>query len=166
MRKFVYLCILIILGLALLFPACDFILEYDITVINDTDDSFSVYLDDDFQFRLASGGKITIKDVDEGRHRLEARDAGVVIAERNVTLDSDIEWTIYVDTYDIEVINDTDYDFSFYLDGVYQFDVGYWESFTVTGVSAGGHTLEARVGNEVIASRTVDLDNDLEWTVY
>jgi len=166
MRKLVHPCILMILGLALLLPACDLILEYDITVINDTDSAFSVYLDDDFQFKLASGGRITIRDVDEGRHTLEARDAGVVIAERDVNLDSDIEWTIYTDTYDIEVINDTDFDFSFYLDGVFQFDVGYWESMTVTGVSAGIHTLEARDGNEAIASRTVDLDKNLEWTVY
>ena len=166
MRKIAHLCILAILGLAILIPACDFLLEYDITVINDTDTSFSVYLDDDFQFKLAPGGRITIRDVSSGDHYLEARDGDFVVAERSIDLDSDLEWTIYVDTYSITVINDTDYDFSFYLDGVYQFEVGYWDYMIVTDVKEGNHTLEARVGNETVATRNTYLDSDLEWTVY
>lgn len=155
------------LGLILIFvQGCDFDVTYDITVINDTNFSFSIYLDDVLQFKLASGGVSTIKNVDSGSHALEARTGSDIVAERFVNLNSDLEWTVYMETYELTVCNDTDQYFSFYLDGVFQSEVEAGECMIFTDVSAEVHTLEAKDGNYVIADETFEIDKDTEWSVY
>lgn len=155
-----------VLSLVWLIQGCDIVLTYDIKVINDTDRSFSVYVDDEFQFKLAAGGSSTIRDVEEGNHILEARDSSGIVAERVVDLDSDLEWTVYVARYELTVFNETRFSFSFYLDGVFQSDVEPGEGVTFVDVSEGIHTLEARDGDIIIADETLEIDEDLEWIVY
>lgn len=166
MRRTTYFFVSIVFGLALLVQSCEIVVTYDIEVVNDTDSSFSVYLDDEFQFKLGPGGSSTIRDVDPGTHTLEARVLNIVIASRTVELDEDLKWTVYVDRYDVTVVNDTNSGFSVYLDGVFQFDLDPGDRGTITDVSVGVHTLEARIGNSVIADETVDVNQDIEWTVY
>ena len=166
MKRAAYLSIFAALSLILLSQGCEIEVTYDIEVINDTDYSFSVYLDDEFQFKLAAGGSSTIRNVESGTHSLEARTTSRVVAERVINLNSDMEWTVYVERYEITVFNETGSFFSFYLDGVYQFDLEAGEGITLTDVSEGIHTLEARIGNFVIAEDTVDVDQDIEWEVF
>ncbi len=166
MKRAAYLSVFAALSLILLSQGCDFQLTYDIEIINDTDFSFSVYLDDEFQFKLAAGGSSTIRDVDEGAHSLEARTSSGVVAERVINLDSDIEWTVYVARYELTVFNETFSYFSFYLDGVYQFDIDPGDGITLTDVSEGVHTLEARIGDIIIADETLEIDRDIEWEVF
>ena len=166
MQKVKYFLPFIMLALMFFAQGCDFTVTYDIDIINDTNSSFSVYLDDEFQFKLAAGGSSTIRNVDSGSHLLEARSGNIVVAERSINLDSDLEWTVYTENYELTVCNDTRSYFSFYLDGVYQGDVEAGECIIFTDVSAELHTLEARVGDIIIADDTFDIDEDLEWTVF
>jgi len=75
-----------------------------------------------------------------------------------------------LDTYEIEVVNDSGYDVTIYLDDEYQFYLESGESATISSVSGGDHTLEATVDiilwESVIAERTFDLDSDITWTIY
>lgn len=166
MKKAAYSFTFIIIGLTLLIQSCTVVEEYDITVINDTDFDFSVYLDDDFQFRLGAGGMSVIRNVDEGRYTIDARDGNEIIAEERIRVDRDIEWTVFVERYEITVINSTGADFSVYLDGVFQFDLRPGYSRTITGVSEGTHTIDARIVNVIIADETFFVDSDVEWEVY
>lgn len=166
MKRVVYSFVTIILGLALLAQGCEVIEDYDITVINDTNSDFSVYLDDVLQFKLAAGGSSIISSVEEGRHTLDARDSGGIIAQTTIDVDRDVEWVVYVDTYEITVINDTGSYFSVFLDGIFQFELDSGHSRTILDVSEGEHTVDARVGSEIIAGETFYVDSDMEWTVY
>ena len=166
MKRTAYLSIFVALSLILLSQGCDIEVTYDIEVVNDTDNSFSVYLDDELQFKLAAGGSSIIRNVESGAHSLEARDSTGIVAERLINLNSDMEWTVFVERHEITIFNETASFFSFYLDGVYQFDVEAGEGITVTDVSEGIHTLEARIGDIVIADTTVDVDEDIEWEVF
>ena len=75
-----------------------------------------------------------------------------------------------LDTYDIEVVNDSGYAVSIYLDKEYQFYLESGESATISSVSSGGHTLKATVDlilwESVLAEETFDLDSDITWTIY
>ena len=167
MKRSVYSFTLVIFILALLVQGCDIFLdEYDIRIINDTNFEFSVYLDGVSQFRLDPGSRATIEDVEGGVHTLKAKVDGEVIAERTTDVDENIEWTVYVETYDIEVINDTDFDFDIYLDSVFQFELEFWDSGVIENVLEGDHILEALIDDAVIAERDIYLDEDLEWTIY
>ena len=166
MKRLVHFPTLIILGLALLIQSCDTMDEHDIAVFNDTDFSFSVYLDGVLQFKLAPGGSKTIKDVEYGSHTLDARVGSEIVAERVVYLDHDIEWTIYVETYDLTVINSTRSAFSVYLDGLLQFELYPGDIGTIANVSEGIHTVDARIGSNVIAEETLKVYQDTEWEVY
>jgi len=104
--------------------------------------------------------------VEDGVQILEARTSSGVVAERVVDLDSDMEWTVFVERYELTVFNEAGLDFAFYLDGVFQFDIESGEGITLTDVSEGVHTLEARIGDIVIADETVDVNQDLEWEVF
>jgi len=166
MKRVVYPIIFVILAAVLLMQGCDIIIYYDITVINDTDFGFSVYLDDVLQFRLAAGGISTIHELEEGRHTIDARESGKIIAEEVIHLDHDMEWMVYVATYEITVVNETRSFFSVYLDGIFQFDLESGRSRTLVGISEGEHTIDARVGRDTIASETFFVDQSIEWTVY
>ncbi len=166
MKRAAFSFMFVVLGLMLLIQGCDVEVTYDIKVINDTDSSFSVYLDDVLQFKLAAGGSSTIRNVEDGAHTLEARNSSGIVAERVVDLDSDMEWTVFVERYELTVFNEAGLDFAFYLDGVFQFDIEYGEGITLTDVSEGIHTLEARIGDIIIADETVDVNQDLEWEVF
>jgi len=160
--------VFIVLSVALLLQGCGLLdLTYDIKVKNLTDSDFSVYLDGEYMCTLSSGQSKTIKNVSEGTHTLEAIDEDdFVIAERTFDLDNDLEWTVYTSTYDIKIKNLTGSDFSVYLDGEYQFEVYAGGSRTIKGVSEGTHIIEAREDDFVIATRTLYVDSDIEWTVH
>lgn len=162
-RKLVYFCTLTILGFVLLLPACDLTEEYDITIWNDTSSSLSIYLDGSRLAEIAAGGRITIRDVEAGNHSLEAKKAGVIIETVSFDLDEDIEWDVH--TYDIIIINDTDYDILLYIDGIYKYDLDSWDSMTITNVLPGSHTLQAKDGDFIVGERNVDLNRDIEWTI-
>ncbi len=166
MERAAYSFTFIIIGLTLLIQSCTVVEEYDITVINDTDFDFSVYLDDVVQLKLAAGGMSVIRNVEEGRYTIDARVGNEIIAEERIRVDRDIEWTVFVERYEITVINSTGADFSVYLDGVFQFDLRPGYSRTITGVSEGTHTIDARIFNVIIADETLFIDTDIEWEVY
>jgi len=167
MRRPICSFIFSIFVLALLLQACDFLLdEYDIKVINDTGFEFAVYIDDKYQFRLGPGSNSIIESVESGTHTLDARIGDQIITERTLDLDSHIEWTIYVDTYDIKVINATDFKLSIYLDDVLQFELGEWDTATIEGVVEGIYAIDARTDGQVIADRAISVDQDIEWTIY
>jgi hypothetical protein len=162
MKGNIHSFIYVILGLVLLTQGCD-VLEYDVTVINDTDFTFSVYLDGNFQSQLRPGGSAVIKGVESGVHSLEAIVGNEVIAEKTVNLNEDMEWLVYVERYNITVTNQTDLRLSIYLDDSYQLEAPPFSSKMIYGVSEGTHTLEARVGGDIIANRNFYLDKDTEW---
>ena len=166
MKRMAYPFIFAVLSLVLLSQGCDFEVTYDIEVINDTDNSFSVYLDNELQFKLAAGGSSTIRNVESGAHDLEARDSSGIVAERVINLDSDMEWTVFVERYEITVFNETGSFFSFYLDGVFQSGLEAGEGIVFTDVSEGIHTLEARIGDIIYADQTVNVNQDMEWEVF
>jgi hypothetical protein len=130
---------------------------------NDTDFTFSVYLDGSLQSQLRPGGSTVIKAVESGVHTLEAMVGNEVIAEKTVNLSEDIEWVVYVQRYNITVTNQTDMRLSIYLDDSYQLESPPFSSKMIYGVSEGSHTLEARVGGDIIANRNFYLDKDTEW---
>lgn len=74
-----------------------------------------------------------------------------------------------LDTYDIEVVNDSGYDVKIYLDKEYKFYLESGESATISSVFSGDHTLEATVDlilwESVLAEKTFDLDSDITWTI-
>jgi hypothetical protein len=76
----------------------------------------------------------------------------------------------FLNTYDIEVVNDSGYAVSIYLDDEYQFYLESGESATISSVSGGDHTLEATVDLilwvSVLDEKTFDLDSDITWTIY
>ena len=148
MKRALYSFTFVILILTLLAQGCEVEEEYDITIINDTNFDFSVYLDDIHQFRLAAGGISTIKSVEAGNHSLDARDSDEIIAEWAIDVDQDIEWRVYVDTFEITVVNETSSYFSVFLDGVFQFELDPGYSRAILGVSEGEHTVDARIGGE------------------
>ena len=156
----------VILGLALLIHGCEIEQDYEVTVINDTDFDFSVYLDDVFQFRLAAGGSSIITNVDEGRYLIDARVDGEIVAERDLTVNGNVEWTVFVDRYEITIVNETGFEFSVYLDGVFHFSLSPGSAGTITDVSEGTHTIDARDRSEIVASETFFIDEDIEWTVF
>ena len=166
MRRAVYSFTFVIFVLTVLVQGCDVVGEYDVVVFNDTDFDFSVYMDDVLQFRLAPGGNSTIRDVEEGIHTLDARVSGDIIAEKTIDVDADMEWIVYVATYDVTIINSTRSYFSVYLDGLFQFDLNPGDIGTITDVSEGTHTIDARVGDFVIADETFLVDQDTEWEIY
>jgi len=167
MRRSICSFIFSVLVLVLCVQACDFFLrEYDIKVINDTDFEFEVYIDDIYQFSLDPGSTATIGRVKSGSHALEARVRDRIVADRIVDLDSNMKWTVYVDTYDIKVINDTDYELSIYLDNVFQFELGVWDTATIAGVSGGVYAIDARSDGRIIADRVLTVDKDINWTIY
>ena len=166
MKRAVYAFVSVIVGLALLGQGCEIEEEYDITVINDTDSDFSVYLDDVLQFKLAVGGSSIIRNVEKGRYIIDARADDKVIAEEVLTVDRNIEWTVYIPRYEITVINETGFEFSVYLDGVFHFSLAPGTAGSITDISEGTHTIDARVGNEIVADETFFVDEDIEWTVY
>ena len=166
MKKAVYAFVSVIIVLTLLVQGCEIEEQYDITVINDTDSGFSVYLDDEFQFRLAMGGSSIIRNVEEGRYIIDARVDGNIIAEEVLTVDRNIEWTVYVPRYEITVVNETGFEFSVYLDGLFHFSLRPGTFGTITDILEGTHTVDARVGNEIVADETFFVDEDIEWTVY
>ena len=71
----------------------------------------------------------------------------------------------YYCAYDITIVNDTRLNFAVYLDDAYQFKLSPGESATIKDVKEGDHTLEAVVSGFVVAERTLDLNQDTEWTV-
>jgi hypothetical protein len=123
-------------------------------------------MDGVFQFKLAPGGNSIIRDVESGNHSLEARSDDKIIAERVVNVNEDIEWTVYTQTYDITVINETGFRFAFHLDGVFQFHLEPRDMGTITDVLEGIHTLDARIDDDIIAEETISVDRDIEWTVF
>lgn len=166
MKKLVYFFAVVALGIALLIQGCDIESGYNITVFNDTDSAFSVYLDGEFQFRLGANGSSIIKDVSGGSHRLEARDELGVVAEDTIELDEDIDWVVSIEKYEVEVVNETKLKLSVYMDGIFQFELPAGDSKNIIDVPAGTHTFDARVGNDIIASKTFDVDGYIEWIVY
>lgn len=165
MRRIIYSFTYVILGLVLLITqGCD-VLEYDITVINDTDFSFSVYLDGEFQAQLEPGRSVVISGVESGIHDLEAAVGDEVVAENTIDLEEDLEWIVYIEEYDITVTNQTDLNLSIYLDDYYQFGSPPMSSKTIHGVSEGSHILEARIGGDIITSKKFYLDQDIEWSI-
>ena len=67
--------------------------------------------------------------------------------------------------YDITIVNDTRLNFAVYLDDAYQFKLSPGESATIKDVKEGDHTLQAVVSGFVVAERTLNLNQDTEWTV-
>jgi len=165
MGKIFYLFLYVILGLVLLIQGCD-IVEYDITVFNDTDFDFSVYLDGEFQFKLGPGGSSVIKAVSSGTHTLEAISGDEVIAEETIDLTENIEWTVFIPRYNLKVINNTNSMLSIYLDGIYQLDISPRNSKIITGISEGTHTVDARIGKNIVASKNLNINQDIEWNIY
>lgn len=137
---------------------------YAIRVINDTDYDISLYLDGIYQYDLDNWDSMTITNVLPGSHTLQAKDGDFIVGERNVYLDSDIEWTIQA--YEIEIINNTNNDFEFYIDGIYQFDVLAWDTEIVYGIPEGVHLFELRIGNVVYDWVTTEVDENIVWNVY
>ena len=68
-------------------------------------------------------------------------------------------------SYDIKIVNDTRYNFSVYLDNVFQFSLESDGIATIEDVKGGTHTISAKVWGVTIASRTINLNQDTEWTV-
>ena len=137
---------------------------YNIRVINDTDYDISLYIDGIYQYDLDNWDSRTITNVLPGSHTLQAKDGDFIVCERDVYLDSDIEWTIQ--TYRIEIINNTSNDFEFYIDEIYQFDVLAWETVIVSGVPEGIHLFELMIGNVVYHWETFEVDQNRVWSVY
>jgi hypothetical protein len=164
MKRFLYPFAIIILGIVFLIQGCD-IVEYDITVFNDTDFDFSVYIDGEFQFKLGPGGSSIITGVSAGTHTLEAISNDEVVAEETVDLNESIEWTVFIAKYDLKVTNNTSSWLSIYLDGILQFDLSPRSSKSINGVSEGKHTVDARTGNSIVASKNLDIAQDTEWTI-
>ena len=75
----------------------------------------------------------------------------------------DLKDVVY--SHDIRIVNDTRYNFSVYLDDAFQFTLESGSSATIEDVEEGYHTIEARVWGVAIASRTVNLYQNIEWTV-
>lgn len=144
----------------------------NIIVYNEYGEALDIYMDGYFQFTVEYGSNVTIENVTEGEHYLEAKYTETETVVETATVDiitiADYEWTIG-DPPDINVINYAEETLKIYMDEEYQFTIVDEENRWIIDVSTGEHYLEAKRESDeaVLYSTTIDVtaNTDYTWTI-
>lgn len=140
----------------------------NLTVSNECGLAVNVYMNGAFQFYLEYGFMKTIKNLDWGTYKLEARRSATdqIVASEDVyvRLNDEVIWHVW-SSAGIRITNNYGIELSIYGDNVHVGDLDDQQTSLMEHVPYGERKLEARLSDgTVVKSTTVSVTEDINYT--